>query len=39
VPQLDDPQRFVATVEAFVAETEPSAISDERWVALLRSGA
>jgi pimeloyl-ACP methyl ester carboxylesterase len=39
VPQLDDPERFVATVEAFLAETEPSAISDERWVALLRSGA
>jgi pimeloyl-ACP methyl ester carboxylesterase len=39
VPQLDDPERFVAAVEAFAAETEPSEPSDERFAALLRSGA
>jgi pimeloyl-ACP methyl ester carboxylesterase len=37
VPQLDDPRRFVAVVEEFVAGTEPSTHSDERWIELLRS--
>ena len=38
VPQLDDPERFVACVEAFVDETEPSSPSEERWLELLRAG-
>jgi pimeloyl-ACP methyl ester carboxylesterase len=37
LPQLDDPGRFVTTVEEFVAATEPSAFSSERWAELLRS--
>jgi hypothetical protein len=38
VPQLDDPERFVACVEAFVDKTEPSSPSEERWLELLRAG-
>ena len=37
LPQLDDPDRFVTVVEAFMATTEPSTHSDERWIELLRS--
>jgi len=37
LPQLDDPGRFVTVVEDFVASTEPSTHSDERWIELLRS--
>ena len=37
LPQLGDPRRFVAVVERFVATTEPSTHSDERWIELLRS--
>jgi pimeloyl-ACP methyl ester carboxylesterase len=37
LPQFDDARRFVAIVEDFVASTEPSAHSDERWAELLRS--
>jgi pimeloyl-ACP methyl ester carboxylesterase len=37
LPQLSDPRRFVAVVEEFVAATEPSTHSDERWIELLRS--
>jgi pimeloyl-ACP methyl ester carboxylesterase len=37
LPQLDDPRRFVAVVENFVATTEPSTHSDARWIELLRS--
>ena len=37
LPQLDEPRRFVAVVEDFVAGTEPSTHSDERWIELLRS--
>jgi pimeloyl-ACP methyl ester carboxylesterase len=37
LPQLDDPERFVSVVEEFVAGTEPSTHSDERWIELLRS--
>jgi pimeloyl-ACP methyl ester carboxylesterase len=38
VPQLDEPERFVEAVEDFMAETEPSEPSEERWTALLRAG-
>jgi pimeloyl-ACP methyl ester carboxylesterase len=37
LPQLDEPERFVAIVEDFVATTEPSTFSSERWTELLRS--
>jgi pimeloyl-ACP methyl ester carboxylesterase len=37
LPQLDDPQRFVDVVEDFVATTDPSTYSTERWTELLRS--
>jgi pimeloyl-ACP methyl ester carboxylesterase len=37
LPQLDDPERFVAVVEDFVATTESSTFSAERWIELLRS--
>jgi pimeloyl-ACP methyl ester carboxylesterase len=37
LPQLDDPERFVATLQDFVATTEPSTFSAERWTELLRS--
>jgi pimeloyl-ACP methyl ester carboxylesterase len=37
LPHLDDPERFVAIVEDFVATTEPSTFSSERWTELLRS--
>jgi pimeloyl-ACP methyl ester carboxylesterase len=38
VPQLDDPERFVAELQDFLATTEPSTVSEERWVDLLRAG-
>jgi len=38
LPQLDDPGRFIAVVDDFVA-TEPSMFSIERWEELLRSHA
>ena len=37
LPQLDDPARFVTVVDEFMASTEPSAFSVERWAELLRS--
>jgi pimeloyl-ACP methyl ester carboxylesterase len=37
IPQLDDPERFVRVLEDFVATTEPSTFSAERWAELLRS--
>ncbi len=39
LPQLDDPGRFVRVVDDFMAATEPSAFSIERWSELLRSQA
>jgi pimeloyl-ACP methyl ester carboxylesterase len=38
VPQLDEPERFVDLVEEFVAGTDPSHMTDERWATLLRAG-
>jgi pimeloyl-ACP methyl ester carboxylesterase len=38
VPQLDEPERFVAAIEDFMATTEPSTVSEERWVELLLAG-
>ena len=37
LPQLDDPRRFVDVVEDFIATTDPSTYSPERWTELLRS--
>src|ERR1017187_512840 len=37
LPQLDDPRRFIDVVEDFVATTDPSTYSTERWTELLRS--
>jgi pimeloyl-ACP methyl ester carboxylesterase len=37
IPQLDDPDRFGAVVTDFVASTEPSEFSSERWTELLRA--
>ncbi len=37
LPQLDDPRRFVDIVEDFIATTDPSTYSPERWTELLRS--
>jgi pimeloyl-ACP methyl ester carboxylesterase len=37
LPQLDDPGRFIAVVEEFVATTDASTFSTERWAELLRS--
>jgi pimeloyl-ACP methyl ester carboxylesterase len=37
LPQLDEPRRFVAVVEDFVATTEPPTHSHERWIELMRS--
>jgi pimeloyl-ACP methyl ester carboxylesterase len=39
LPQLDEPGRFVTVVDDFMAATEPSAFSIERWSELLRSHA
>jgi pimeloyl-ACP methyl ester carboxylesterase len=39
LPQLDDPQRFIAVFEDFIATTDPSTFSIERWAELLRSHA
>ena len=39
LPQLDDPQRFIAVFEDFMATTDPSTFSIERWAELLRSHA
>ena len=39
LPQIDDPKRFVDVVEDFMATTEPSAMTVERWTELLRAGA
>jgi pimeloyl-ACP methyl ester carboxylesterase len=38
LPQLDDPERFVAALEDFMAATQPSTVSEERWVELLLAG-
>lgn len=38
LPQLCDPARFVAVVDDFMATTDPSTYSAERWTELLRSG-
>ena len=35
IPQLDDPERFRAVVEDFVATTQPSEFSVERWTEIL----
>ena len=37
LPQLDDPLRFIDALEDFVASTNPSTFSTERWTELLRS--
>jgi pimeloyl-ACP methyl ester carboxylesterase len=37
LPQLDDPERFIAVVEDFMATTDPPTFSSERWTELLRS--
>ena len=37
LPQLDDPQRFITVMDDFMATTEPSTFSIERWAELLRS--
>jgi pimeloyl-ACP methyl ester carboxylesterase len=37
LPQLNDPDRFIAVVEDFMATTDPSTFSSERWTELLRS--
>jgi len=37
LPQLDDPDRFIDVFNDFVATTDPSTYSDERWTELLRS--
>jgi pimeloyl-ACP methyl ester carboxylesterase len=37
LPQFDDPGRFIAVVDDFVATTNPSVYSTERWTELLRS--
>ncbi len=37
LPQLDDPARFVAVVNDFIASTDASTFSAERWAELLRS--
>jgi len=39
LPQLDDPRRFIDVFEDFMATTDPSAFSIERWAELLRSHA
>jgi pimeloyl-ACP methyl ester carboxylesterase len=37
-PQLDEPDRFVTTLEDWIATTEPAEPDDERFRAVLRSG-
>jgi pimeloyl-ACP methyl ester carboxylesterase len=39
LPQLDDPGRFITVMNDFMAATNPSAFSIERWAELLRSQA
>ena len=39
LPQLDEPGRFVNAVDDFMATSEPSTFSIERWAELLRSHA
>ena len=39
LPQLDEPGRFVDVVDDFMATSEPSSFSIERWAELLRSHA
>jgi pimeloyl-ACP methyl ester carboxylesterase len=39
LPQLDDPGRFITVVDDFMATTDPSTFSTERWAELLRSRA
>jgi pimeloyl-ACP methyl ester carboxylesterase len=36
-PHREDPARFVALLEQFVAETEPAALAEARWRELLRA--
>ena len=36
-PQIDDPQRFAATVLEFLEETEPSRLTPQAWSELLRN--
>jgi len=38
-PQLDDPRRFVRTIESFVRETEPEKLDPESLRDRLRAGA
>jgi pimeloyl-ACP methyl ester carboxylesterase len=38
VPQLEEPGRFVAVLERFLAETEPASFDPEEWRARLRTG-
>jgi pimeloyl-ACP methyl ester carboxylesterase len=38
-PHLDEPERFVATLEEWLATTEPTKPDDERFRAVLRAGA
>lgn len=38
-PHLDEPERFVATLEEWLATTEPTQPDDERFRAVLRAGA
>jgi pimeloyl-ACP methyl ester carboxylesterase len=37
LPQLDDPSRFIEIVNDFIAATDPSTFSADRWGELLRS--
>ena len=37
LPQLESPQRFVAVLERFIAETEPSQFDSEQWRKRLRT--
>ncbi len=37
LPQLDDPARFIDLVDDFIATTDPTAYTAERWTELLRS--
>jgi pimeloyl-ACP methyl ester carboxylesterase len=38
VPQLEDPGRFIAVLERFLAETEPARFDRDEWRARLRAG-
>jgi len=38
VPQLQEPGRFIAVLERFLAETEPASFDREEWLARLQAG-